>query len=183
MISTQAQQSIAQMVERAIQASPLVRAELPRAVETSTERLPIQSTQAVVLTVSSYLFRLTFMMHFSDDAATRAHFAAVARVPVSDLDAQVFMDAIRECGNVCCGNLNRDLVQVFPHLGMSTPNILDRRCADYLGKLGPGFVQHFSLQDGAGPAFAVTVCVNEFADLDFSADLASMDATGELEMF
>ena len=140
-------------------------------------------TQAVVLTVSSFAFRLTFMLHFSDDAATRTHFAGVARTAVQDFSTQAFMDAICECGNVCCGNLNRDLVPLFPHIGMSTPNILDRRCADYLGKLSPGYMQHFVLLDGEGPQFAVTVCVNAFSALDFKAELAEQESTGELEMF
>jgi hypothetical protein len=183
MISIAAQQSFNQMVVRAIQASPLVQGDVLRTVELLPDLAQVRSTQAAVLTVSSYLFRLTFMLHFSDDAVTRAHFADPARVAADALQEQAFMDAIRECGNVCCGNLNRDLVRVFPHLGMSTPNILDRRCADHLSKLGAGHLQHFALLDGDGPQFAVTVCVNAFAVLDFTAELAEEEATGELEMF
>jgi hypothetical protein len=183
MISSQAQQSISQMVVRAIQASPLVQGDALRTVELVPDLGQVSSTQAAVLTVSSYVFRLTFLLHFADDAPTRQHFAAVARTSAEDFSQQAFMDAIRECGNICCGNLNRDLVRVFPHLGMSTPNLLDRRCADYLGKLGAGHVQHFALLDGGGPQFVVTVCVNAFAELDFTADLAEEETTGELEMF
>jgi hypothetical protein len=183
MISSAAQQSIAQMVVRAIQASPLVHGDVLRTVDLLPDLGRVSSTQAAVLTVSSYVFRLTFMLHFADDAPTRQHFAAVARMAIQDFSEQDFRDAIRECGNICCGNLNRDLVRVFPHLGMSTPNILDRRCADYLGKLGAGHVQHFALLDGGGPQFAITVCVNAFAALDFTAELAEEEATGELEMF
>ncbi|NVO06744.1 MAG: hypothetical protein HXX19_12810, partial [Rhodoferax sp.] len=121
MISSAAQQSFQQMVERAIQASPLVQGAAPRTVELLPDLARLHSTQAVVLSVSSYVFRLTFMLHFSDDAATRQHFAMLARIAPQDFSTQAFMDGIRECGNVCCGNLNRDLVRAFPHIGMSTP--------------------------------------------------------------
>ena len=183
MISSAAQQSFNQMVVRAIQASPLAQGGVLRTVELLPELSQVHSTQAAVLTVSSYVFRLTFMLHFSDDAATRAHFAAIARVATDELQEQAFMDAIRECGNICCGNLNRDLVRVFPHLGMSTPNILDRRCADHLGRLGAGHLQHFALLGAGGPQFAVTLCVNAFSALDFTAELTQDEQTGELEMF
>jgi len=183
MISNNARKSIDKMVERAIQASPLVSADAPRQIEAGVDLARIATEKMVALTVSSYVFRVTFLIHFSGDEATRAHFAAVNRVAVQELDDQAFNDSIRECGNICCGNLNRDLVRVFPHVGMSTPNIIDRRCIDYLGKLGQGYVQHFGLLGNTGPALAVTVCVNEFEDLDFSGDFEEAEATGELEMF
>jgi CheY-specific phosphatase CheX len=183
MISSTARQTFDRMVQRAILASPLIGADVQRSIEAGVNEESIQTQKAVVLTVSSYVFRLTLLIHFSEDEATRAHFAAVNRVAPQDLDAQAFMDSIRECGNICCGNLNRDLVRVFPHVGMSTPNIIDRRCMAYLGKLGQGYVQHFGLLGGEGPALAVTVCVNEFADLDFSAEFEEAETTGELEMF
>ena len=183
MISPTARQTIDQMVFRAIRASPLLGIGVARSVEVRPDLTQLASEQAVVLTVSSYVFRLTFMIHFAQDDQTRAHFAAFNRVAASDLDDQQYLDAIRECGNVCCGNLNRDLVRFFPHVGMSTPNIIDRRCVAYLDKLGEGYVQHFVLLDAAGPPFAVTVCVNAFADLDFAGDFADAEETGELEMF
>jgi hypothetical protein len=183
MISNNAKQTIDQMVLRAIRASPLLRPDVSRFIDVQSNLARLATEQAVVLTVSSYVFRLTFMIHFSSDDLTRAHFAALNPVAASDLDDREYLDAIRECGNVCCGNLNRDLVRFFPHVGMSTPNIIDRRCVDYIDKLGEGYVQHFVLSDEAGPPFAVTVCVNAFAEIDFTGDFADTEETGALEMF
>lgn len=183
LISHNARQTIDHMVLRAIKASPLLGMDVVRSIEVQSDLARLTSEQAVVLTVSSYVFRLTFMIHFSQDDITRAHFAGLNRVAASDLNDQEYLDAVRECGNVCCGNLNRDLVRFFPHVGMSTPNIIDRRCVAYLDKLGEGYVQHFVLMDAAGPPFAVTVCVNAFAELDFVGDFADAEETGELEMF
>jgi len=183
MISERAQQSFDQMVTRAILASPLVEVDVRRGVECSPVLARVQTTHMVVLTVSSYLFRLNFMLHYADDSVTRAHFAAANKVNPEDLGEQAFLDAIRECGNICCGNLNRDLVSVFPHVGMSTPNIVDRHCVAHLAKLAPGYVQHYELVDAGGPPFAVTLCIKEFADLDFAVQLDQVEETGELEMF
>jgi len=183
MISPNAREALRQMVVRAIHASPLVVGAGLRTVEAGPELSKGHADQAVVLTVSSYLFRLTLLIHFRDDRVSRTHFATVNRVQAAEMDAQGFSDAIRECGNICCGNLNRDLARVFPHVGMSTPNLIDHRCVAYLGKLGADYVQHFELLDANGPPFAVTVCVKAFAALDFTAELAAEEPTGELEMF
>jgi hypothetical protein len=183
MISNRARQTLDQMVLRAISASPLQTPNGTRSVEVASSLAHVPAVQTVVLTVSSYQFRLTFMIHYSPDEVTRAHFAGLNRVAPSELGDQEYIDAIRECGNVCCGNLNRDLVRFFPHVGMSTPNIIDRRCVEYLDKLGEGYVQHFVLMDAAGPPFAVSVCVNAFAELDFVGDFAQAEETGALEMF
>jgi hypothetical protein len=87
-------------------------------------------------------------------------------------------------GNIFCGALNRDLVPHFRYLGMSTPNVLDRRCIDYIDQLGAGFVRHFEVVVNAQLTLHATVCVSAFADIDFRADTAvAEESHGELEMF
>jgi hypothetical protein len=183
MISSSAQQALQQMLSRAVLASPLVAAGANCSVvpEHTLSHLPAE--RMVVLTISSYAFRLTFLLHFSADEKTYAHFAAVNRLALAELGEQAFVDAISECGNICCGNLNRDLARLFPHVGMSTPNIIDRRCVAYLDKLGQGHQQHFAVQQTDGAAFAVSLCVNAYGPLDFVGDFAQAEQTGELEMF
>jgi hypothetical protein len=183
MISPQAQQALHQMVCRAIQASPLVVDGVAANVSAVPDLADLKAEQVVLLTVSSYLFRLTFLIYFSPDAPTYAHFAAVNNLALAEMGEQAFADAISECANMCCGNLNRDLVRTIAHLGMSTPNILDRRCVDYLGKLGDSHLQHFVLHNLQGPDFGVSVCINAFGPLDFADDLGPPEETGELEMF
>jgi hypothetical protein len=183
MISLQAQQALQHMVSRAVQASPLVAPGASCTVVPEPDLSRLAAQQVVVLTVSSYAFRLTLLIHFSPDAKTYAHFAAVNHLALNELGEQAFVDAISECGNICCGNLNRDLARVFPHVGMSTPNIIDSRCVAYLDKLGQGYQQHFALQQAQGPSFGVSLCVNAFGPLDFAGDFAAAEETGELEMF
>ncbi|MBP0597420.1 hypothetical protein J8I26_04845 [Herbaspirillum sp. LeCh32-8] len=144
----------------------------------------ISEKKIVVLTVSSYLFRLMVMFHFSPDAATKGHFARLNRVEPADMDEQVFMDAIAECGNLCCGILNRDLGRFFPHLGMSTPNVIDKQCAAYLQKLNAAHIRHFAVDIAGSPRLHVSLCVSAYAGMDFAVSPDEEDvSTGELELF
>lgn len=139
---------------------------------------------SAVLTISSYLFRLMVFIHFAADDSTRNHLAKLSNTSTSDMNEQVFMDAICERANMFCGALSRDLAATFPHIGMSTPNIVDRRCASHLHLLNPAHVRHFSVQINNATNFHVTLCVNDYDKLDFLVDkFASCDSGGELEMF
>ncbi|MCA1323861.1 hypothetical protein [Herbaspirillum sp. alder98] len=144
----------------------------------------INERQMVVLTVSSYLFRVMVMFHFTPDAATRAHFARLNKVAPAELGEQAFMDAIAECGNLCCGVLNRDLGNFFPHLGMSTPNVIDSRCAAYLQALNATHVRHFAVDIPDTRRFHVSLCISAYADMDFTVSAQEIEVdTGELELF
>ena len=144
----------------------------------------LEETKLVILTVSSYLFRLMVLIYFTPDKATKEHFARVNKMQVSDMSEQVLYDAISECGNICCGILNRELAHFFPSIGMSTPNILDRECATYLKMLKCGHTQHLRIDINNAVRFHASLCVCDHADLDFKVDLAEEEeSTGELELF
>jgi len=143
-----------------------------------------QEPHLAVLTISSYLFRLMVFVHFGTDNSTREHFAKLCKTSSQDMNEQVFMDAICERANMCCGSLSRDLSHAFPHIGMSTPNIVDRQCASHLHLLNFVHIRHFKVEVNTTTHFHVTLCVNSFDNLDFSVDKSAVDAsTGELEMF
>jgi len=144
----------------------------------------IADSQIVVLTVSSYLFRAMVMFYFTPNADTRAHFARLNHLELDAMSEQTFMDAIAEGGNLCCGILNRDLGNFFPHIGMSTPNVIDKQCASYLQKLNCEHIQHFAVEMPQSPRFYVSLCVSTYADIDFEVDAnAAASETGELELF
>lgn len=183
MISDNAQNSLNQMMIRAIKSSPLISTAVSYEINRAANICQRSSSKSVVLTVSSYQFRLTFMIHFSVDEKTRNHFSEVNNLRTSDMNERNFMDAIRECGNICCGNLNRNLAPIFPHVGMSTPNIIDVQSASFLKKLGDGYLAHFDVVIEFGPKFQVSLCINEFDDLDFDMAFDQDEITGELEFF
>jgi hypothetical protein len=144
----------------------------------------ICESKMAVLTVSSYLFRVIVMLHFTPDAATFEHFAKLNHSSLEEMSAQEIMDTIAERGNLCCGILNRELIAYFPHIGMSTPNVIDRHCAAYLSMLNCGHIQHFAIDIDQGPPLHASLCISDYADIDFSVSADAMGAsTGELELF
>jgi hypothetical protein len=184
MISQPARDGFDHLLTRALQASLTPSDGQPCDINVVAGLDGAEASTMVVLTVSSYLFRLIVMLHFSSDRATREYVARVNRIAPDDMNEQSFHDAIAECGNICCGILNRDLGAIFPHIGMSTPNMIDTRCAAYLGMLNSGHIQHFEVGVEGAPMFRVSLCVCDYADLDFTIDVNDAGAeTGELELF
>lgn len=146
----------------------------------------MKEKHAVVLTITSYAARIVVAMYFKFDEATRAHFERLNRAEAGSFDEQRLIDALNECGNICAGALNRSLGEVFPHIGMSTPNLLSREAMAYVEALGPCHSRHFELKGLDQPYFA-SLFVRSYAPLDFHIELPSEDEaaadTGELEMF
>nr|WP_315490146.1 hypothetical protein [uncultured Rhodoferax sp.] len=144
----------------------------------------IKETSVVMLTVASFVFRLSVMIYFSPDEATRGYFAGVNNVDPAEMNENAFFDAIRECGNICCGTLNRELATVYPHVAMSTPNIIERDCVNHLESLNGGHLQHFRATINGDRQFYVSLCVRDYGDIDFDWAVAE-DATaaGEMEFF
>ena len=139
----------------------------------------------VILTVSSYLFRALAIIYFKPDAATRAYFNRNAEEGAPELSDEEFYDRVSECGNVCVGALNRDLGPFFPHVGMSTPNIIDKDCMQYVDLLGCGLVKHYKVVLAGELTLHATLCVADYGLVDFHVDPTvevEVD-TGELEMF
>jgi hypothetical protein len=145
----------------------------------------IKEKKIVILTVSSYLFRAMVIVYFKPDAATRAYFNRNAAEDAPELTDEEFYDRVAECGNVCCGTLNRRIGEHFPHLGMSTPNILDKDCMRYIDLLDCGLEKHYMINLEGGLTMYASLCVTAYGKVDFHVDpIIDEDmSVGELEMF
>ena len=184
MISNRAQKNFDQMLTLGIKVSMGGTASSVCAIEPVTTLQDIKETHAVMMTVASFLFRLSVLIYFSSDEATRQHFVGVHGDDSTTADDQVFFDAIRECCNVCSGALNRELATVFPHVAMSTPNIIERECGLHLETLKGGYLQHFRATTESGSQFYVTLCVRDYAAVDFEWTMPEeTESSGELEFF
>jgi len=184
MISNRAQSSFDQMLTLGIKASMGGSTPENCEVEVVANLKDIRETNVVMLTVASFLFRISVLIYFSSDDATRGHFARVNNVDPLEMNDQAFFDAIRECGNICCGTLNRELARVYPHVAMSTPNIIERECVNHLESLNVGHLQHFRATTDSDKSFYVTLCVRDYADIDFEWAVAEdTTAAGEMEFF
>ena len=158
----------------------------PVVIEPVAELVKIKEKKIVILTVSSYLFRVMAIVYFKPDAATRALFNGAAPEGAPPLGDQEFLDRVAECGNICCGTINRDLGKHFPHVGMSTPNIIDTDCMRYVDLLECGLVKHYRLRLGGDVTMHASLCVTDYGTVDFHVEPRLEEeevSTGELEMF
>ena len=132
----------------------------------------------IVLTISSLLFRLVMILHVNDSPPARRYFS-------NDSENRDLADALSETLNLCSGAMNRELLRYFPHLGMSTPYILDSRCLKHLKQLKPEQVSCYELNiDNDAVRLHLTLCLCAYAPVDFSADMSvATEETGELELF
>lgn len=139
----------------------------------------------VILTTASYLFRVIAMIYFTPDAHSRHFMALMNNLSPSNMTDTVYYDVMAERGNIFCGILNRELAKYFPHMGMSTPNFMERQCAIYIEKLEAGHVRHVKVTINSDWSFYASLCVCDHADLDFAVDVVVEEEsnTGELEMF
>ena len=183
MISNQAQEGFEHVFRHGLKESLSPMADDECVLTVLPDLAGAKEPRVVILTISSFLFRLIVLIHFAQDTATKEHFARLNNKPVSEMDAQTFYDTVSECGNMCCGILSRDLLPFFPHMGLSTPNILDKQCAAYLNALKYGHIKHIRVDINNSVRFHATLCVCEHADLDFAVDVDAAESTGELEMF
>lgn len=184
MISNSARDGFNFMLMQGIRSSMVTRSEDQCEITAITDTSGVAEPQMVVITISSYLFRLMVFIHFALDNPTKEHLARTNNAATGEMSERAFIDAMCESANMCCGAMSRDLGNVFPHIGMSTPNILDRECVGFLDLLNCGHIQHFKVGINQTTQFHVTLCVSEYANLDFSANQTLSDmSTGELEMF
>lgn len=137
----------------------------------------------VILTASSYLFRLFVLVYVTPDQLAKEYFAGLRNIQNPEMAESALMDTICEAGNMCVGALNRDMSKIFPHIGLSTPNIIDKHCGDYLHSLKCGHIQHFEISIDQKYTFHVSLCVSQYDNIDFSVDTTEVESTGELEMF
>jgi len=176
-IRSNAQDSFDRIFRKAARTRLARQAEDTCHIATATEGDAIGGEQSLILTISSIAFRLLLVLRFDESDATRTYFTGEGT-------GRSFEEACLEIGNLCCGALNQELLQVFPDLGMSTPYVVSARCLPYLDALKPGYVASYAVTINDAVRVAATVCVCTHAPLDFVADVRDeVESSGELELF
>jgi CheY-specific phosphatase CheX len=154
----------------------------------------VRHDRCIVLTISSFKFRIMCLLHLSMDAANRTFVAEATSTRPDELDDSVYTDYLLEMSNSFCGNLKRHLQSSCPPLGMSTPNFLDRASLELGEAFKPTYSVHARARVAANsPALfsaSALVCVKD--DDDFSLQHyqehvgevnTQADSSGELELF
>lgn len=136
--------------------------------------------ELMIVTSSSFLFRLLTVFHLRGGDATTAYYGR-GRTDIPPAEA------FGEVANLCCGAINRELARYVPHLGMSTPYVLHSQCLDFLGDLQPQHVARYDVAIHGDVRIGATLCLCGSAAIDFStASAAAAEApaaTGDLEFF
>ena len=179
MISEQAKQGLNYIFSKAVKANLLVEstdvvevAQLPEA-----KVADVLGKEIVVLTISSYLFRLLTIFHVNADQATEGYFTKLQ-------PERAFHDVFGELGNLCVGAMNRELGNHFLHLGMSTPYVLESRSLPFLNELKPGYVARHRIGINNEFSLHATLCFCAYAPIDFRVDTSVVEEeTGLIEMF
>jgi hypothetical protein len=131
----------------------------------------------LMITISSFSFRLLTSFQISQDHPTHDYYTAAAH---STLD-EVFAEA----ANMCCGAFGRELSSQFKHLAMSVPYGLESQCLEFLSVLEPRFQASYDITINAAAQIRATICMYCNRPIDFTpaAVMEVKHAGGELELF
>ena len=147
----------------------------------------IDAKKFIMLTISSYDFRLIIILHFSADTASLKYVADSLRISPAELSDTQYQDYLSEVGNILCGAIKRGLFEFFPHLGMSTPNQLRYESLKFVDSYPIDHAIHIKANDGDGTVFFGSLYVSAVGELDFDpAAMKKKDETqeiGALELF
>jgi len=145
----------------------------------------INESEFYVLTMSSQLFRIFILLHFSKRDSTEQYVCDVLKINPSNMDDDKFYDYLGEVGNSFLGSVKRDIGRIVPSLGMSTPNRLNKDCLKYMKSLNTDFEAHAVAEYQDQPLFYASVYLVADDELNFQITRNHIDDvdSGELEMF
>jgi hypothetical protein len=136
-----------------------------------------RATKLLMITISSFSFRLLTGFQISQDQPTRDYYTAGAQGTLDEVFAEV--------ANMCCGALGRELSSQFKHLAMSVPYGLESQCLEFLSVLEPRFQASYDITIGAAAQIRATMSMYCNRPVDFIpvAVTEVKHVGGELELF
>lgn len=152
----------------------------------------IQHDHCIVLTISSFKFRVMCLLHLTMNQSTRDFVAQASGTKTEELDKSALLDYLLEMSNSMSGNLKRNLQDFCPPMGMSTPNLLERSCLHFDDFVtfahGAHAAAMHSYQSESTFAASILVSIKQeqdfdlknYNDYDYAEDT---DSGGELELF
>lgn len=146
----------------------------------------LEEDEFYVLTMSSQLFRVIVLFHFTRKEETESLVSDILKINLSNLDDDKFYDYLGEVGNAFLGSMKRDIGKSVPSLGMSTPNRLNKDCLKYMQSLNTNFESHAVAEYDDQPLFQASVYLVADEELNIHVDRHSAEEetdSGELEMF
>jgi hypothetical protein len=131
----------------------------------------------LMITISSFSFRLLVSFQISQDQPTHDYYTAEVHGTLDEVFA--------EAANMCCGAFGRELSSRFKHLAMSVPYGLESHCLEFLSALEPRFQASCDITINAAAQIRATLCLYCNRPLEFipAAVIEANHVGGELEMF
>jgi hypothetical protein len=135
------------------------------------------SPKLLMITISSFTFRLVTVFQVAAEQPTRDYYAGETQGSVDETFA--------EMANMCCGALGRELSAQFKHLAMSIPYDLESQCTEFLDELKPSFRASYDITINEAAHLRVTLCMCCSRPVEFTpaAVVEVSHVGGELEMF
>lgn len=147
----------------------------------------VAQDEFIMLTISSYAFRIFMLLHLTRDTARSNYVASALKLTPENLADTRFYDYVGEMGNTFVGAVKRELGTYFPHTGMSTPNRLVSDSLQFLSEMKFDHVSHVKAGSGTELAFYGSIFVSAYQDLDFRVENSKKSEesieTGALELF
>lgn len=147
----------------------------------------IKEEEFIMLTVSSYTFRIFTLLHFTNDENSKKYVAKALSTSPENLEDNKFYDYLNEVGNTFCGAFKREIGKHFPHTGMSTPNKLLHGCLAHMQDADFECEIHYKLNIKGNMSFCGSMYATAYSEVDFHVpannQLDDNVDTGALEMF
>ena len=187
MISERAKIGFNSLLSRCLEESLRSSAYPSWSMEPVSDVKEIGKRQFIMLTVSSYDFRMVVLLHFLRNEASLNYVAETLQLSPGALEQSRYDDYLSEVGNTFCGAYKRELGKFFPYLGMSTPNMLAAESLPYVKTWPVEYETHLRAQDEGQAQFFGSLYITSSSDIDFNPQELSSQVeeveTGALEMF
>ena len=187
MISERAKTGFKNLLSRCLEDSLRSAAYPAWTIEPVTDENEIGKRQFIMLTVSSYDFRMMVLLHFARNASSLKYVEETLQLAPDALEQSRYEDYLSEVGNTFCGAYKRELGKSFPYLGMSTPNLLFPESLQYIKTWPVEYETHLRVHDGGQAEFFGSLYIASTENLDFDPQELTSQVeeveTGALEMF
>ncbi len=132
-------------------------------VQNINNAVDIQNKEAILITISSYLFKMHLFFYFTFDDECKDMISELT----NQTEISNHYDYIHEFWNTFCGDIKKELIYTFPHTGMSTPNIIPKDCSNFINDLQCDFLKHYEINLDNGINFNSSICISTYDEVEF----------------
>ena len=145
----------------------------------------LNQKSAVVLTISSHLFRIIYFLYFTNDERCNEFISEGLNIKNENLPNSRVYDYLCEVGNSFFGSVKRVVGNSVTSLGMSTPNILDSSSFKYVDELKIDSSGYAVAELNGSPLFYASFHISASSELNFAIEQTVEEEvdSGELEFF